>query len=76
MLESAGTMHYNHTTLNSKGKEHFSVIKEAVMKKLERQLRILLITQISIWLKYGLSNVGWSACCRYLAQLKQNLAFE
>lgn len=46
------------------------------MKKLERQLRILLITQISIWLKYGLSNVGWSACCRYLAQLKQNLAFE
>lgn len=46
------------------------------MKKWKRQLRILLITQISIWLEYGLSDIGWSACCRYLAQLKQNLAAE
>lgn len=46
------------------------------MKKLKRQLRILLITQISIWLEYGLSYVGWSTCSRYLAQLKQELTAE
>lgn len=46
------------------------------MKKLKRQMRILLITQISIWLEYGSDNIGQSACSRYLAQLKQELASE
>lgn len=46
------------------------------MKNLKRQLRILLITQISIWLEYGPDDVGWSACSRFLAQLKRELAIE
>lgn len=73
-------MHYNHTILNSKRKEQINMIKEAVMKKLKRQLRSLLITQISTWLEYGpeygLSDDVWSACSCYLAQLKQELAVE
>ena len=44
------------------------------MKNLKRHLWILLISQISIWLEYGLSDVGSFACCCYLAQLKQELA--
>lgn len=44
------------------------------MKNLKKQLLLLLITQISIWLAYGPDDVGWSACARYLAQLKQELA--
>ena len=46
------------------------------MNKLKRQLRILLATQISIWLENEPSNVGWSACSRFLAQLRQGLAVE
>ena len=50
------------------------------MKKLKRQLRILLITHISTWLacgfEYGLCDVVWTTCSCYLAQLKQDLAAE
>lgn len=44
------------------------------MKKLKIQLRRMLISQVSIWLIYGLDNVGWSACYRFLAQLNQELS--
>ena len=73
-------MHYNHIILNGKRKEQFNTIKEAVMKKLKRHLRILLITRISTWLEYGfeygLSDDVWAACSCYLAQLKQELTAE
>lgn len=46
------------------------------MKKLKRQLRILLITRISIWIEHEPCGIAWSACSRFLAQLKRELAIE
>lgn len=46
------------------------------MEKWKTQLRLLLISQISIWLEYGLDDVCWSACYRFLLQLKRELDAE
>lgn len=41
------------------------------MKYLKRQLRLLLLTQIPIWLEYGPCDTAWLACARFLAQLRR-----